>query len=76
MICDDGSEFRSTQFGEACEVLGARRRHIRAGCPTANGNVERLQQTMLKECWRPPFARSLVPKVTALQQDLVDYLRT
>jgi transposase InsO family protein len=74
VICDNGSEFRSRQFGEACEAVGARRRHIRAGRPTSNGNVERLQQTILEECWRPSFARSLVPKITALKQDLDDYL--
>jgi hypothetical protein len=26
------------------------------------------------ECWRPSFARSLVPKLTALQRDLDAYL--
>ena len=74
VICDNGSEFRAQQFGEACEAVGARRRHIRAGRPTSNGNVERLQQTILEECWRPSFPRSLVPKITALRQDLADYL--
>jgi transposase InsO family protein len=76
VICDNGSEFRSREFGDTCEQLGAHRRHIRAGRPTSNGNVERLQQTILEECWRPSFARSLVPKITALQQDLADYLHT
>jgi hypothetical protein len=33
-----------------------------------------LQLTILDECWRPAFARWLVPKVTALSQDLDDYL--
>jgi len=76
VICDNGSEFRAKEFELACLAVGARRRHIRAGRPTSNGNVERLQQTILEECWRPAFARSLVPKVTALEQDLADYLRT
>jgi transposase InsO family protein len=51
-------------------------RRIRAGRPTSNGHVERLQLTILEECWRPAFARSLVPKSTALQQDLEQYLST
>src|SRR5215211_4966411 len=34
VICDNGSEFRSREFGRACEAVGARRRHIRAGRPT------------------------------------------
>jgi hypothetical protein len=45
-----------------------------AGRPTGNGHVERLQLTILEECWRPSFSRSLVPKLTALQRDLIDYL--
>ena len=51
-------------------------RRIRAGRPTANGNVERLQLTILEECWRPAFARALAPKSTALKQDLEQYLQT
>ncbi|HEV3232813.1 MAG TPA: hypothetical protein VG245_11240, partial [Candidatus Dormibacteraeota bacterium] len=37
--------------------------------------VERVQRTILEECWRPTFARSLVPKYTALRRDLDEYLR-
>ena len=53
---------------------GAEHRRIRAGRPTSNGHVERLQLTILEECWRPAFARSLVLKKTALDQDLHHYL--
>ena len=73
---DNGSEFRSHQFGEAVEALGAHQRFIKAGRPNSNGCVERLQLTILEECWRPSFARSLVPKTTALQSDLDEYLTT
>jgi transposase InsO family protein len=66
---DNGSEFRSREFGEAVEQLGAHQRFIKAGRPNSNGCVERLQLTILEECWRPSFARSLVPKMTALQRD-------
>ena len=71
---DNGSEFRARQFGHAVEHLGARQRFIKAGRPNSNGCVERLQLTILEECWRPSFARSLVPKMTALQRDLDEYL--
>jgi transposase InsO family protein len=71
---DNGSEFRSRQFGDAVDELGARQRFIKAGRPNSNGCVERLQLTILEECWRPSFARSLVPKMTALQRDLDEYL--
>jgi transposase InsO family protein len=73
---DNGSEFRSGQFREAVEQIGARHRFIKAGRPNSNGCVERLQLTILEECWRPAFARSLVPKTTALSRDLDDYLKT
>jgi transposase InsO family protein len=71
---DNGSEFRAREFGDQVEQLGARQRFIKAGRPNSNGCVERLQLTILEECWRPSFARSLVPKQTALQRDLDEYL--
>jgi transposase InsO family protein len=73
---DNGSEFRSREFRDAVAELDARQRFIKAGRPNSNGCVERLQLTILEECWRPAFARSLVPKSTALQRDLDDYLET
>jgi transposase InsO family protein len=71
---DNGSEFRARHFSDGVEELGARQRFIKAGRPNSNGCVERLQLTILEECWRPSFARSLVPKMTALQRDLDEYL--
>jgi transposase InsO family protein len=72
---DNGSEFRARDFRAAVERVGARQRFIRAGRPNSNGCVERVQLTILEECWRPAFARSLVPKMTALSQDLTEYLQ-
>jgi transposase InsO family protein len=71
---DNGSEFRSRIFGDAVAAVGARQRRIKAGNPNSNGCVERLQLTILEECWRPAFARALVPKMTGLQRDLDEYL--
>ena len=71
---DNGSEFRAKHFGAAVDALGARQRFIRAGRPNSNGCVERVQLTILEECWRPAFARSLVPKKTALALGLDEYL--
>jgi transposase InsO family protein len=73
---DNGSEFRSGEFRQEVERLGGRQRFIKAGRPNSNGCVERLQLTILEECWRPVFARSLIPKMTALQRDLDEYLTT
>ncbi len=72
---DNGSEFRAAPFSQAVDHRGARHRFIRAGRPQTNGAVERVQRTVLEECWRPTFARSLVPKFTALRRDLDAYLR-
>lgn len=71
---DNGSEFKSGVFRSAVAALGAKHRFIHAGRPQSNGCVEGVQRTILDECWRPSFARSLVPKYTALRRDLADYL--
>jgi transposase InsO family protein len=71
---DNGSEFVSGDFRAAVESHEAKQRRIKAGRPTSNGCVERVQLTILEECWRPSFARSLVPKITALRRDLEEYL--
>jgi transposase InsO family protein len=71
---DNGSEFRSKLFVDAVEGEGARHRRIKAGRPNSNGCAERAQLTILEECWRPAFSRSLAPKITALERDLDEYL--
>lgn len=74
VLSDNGSEFRSATFRTAVAGTKATQRFIRAGRPQTNGCVERVQRTILEECWRPTFARSLVPKLTALARDLKAYL--
>ena len=74
VLTDNGSEFRSQAFGDTVRELGATQTFIRAGRPATNGAVERVQRTILEECWRPSFARSLVPKFTGLARDLEAYL--
>jgi hypothetical protein len=73
-----GLEGAPAADGEVCvldlNALTIEQRRIRAGRPETNGHVERLQQTTLEGCWRPAFARSLVPKLTALERDLTQYL--
>jgi hypothetical protein len=36
--------------------------------------VGRVQETILDECWKPAFARYLIPKYTGLRLDLDRYL--
>jgi transposase InsO family protein len=74
-LTDNGSEFRSAEFDDTLRDIGARHSFIRPGRPTTNGAVERVQRTILEECWRPSFARSLVPKLGGLTRDLAGYLR-
>lgn len=74
VLTDNGSEFRSAEFGDTLRGLGAVQTRIHPGRPTSNGSVERVQRTILEECWRPSFARSLVPRIGGLERDLEHYL--
>ena len=74
VLCDNGNEFKGLAFGETLARLGARKTHIHAGRPQTNGNVEALHKTILKECWRPAFARYLYPRYTGLRRELDTYL--
>ena len=75
VMSDNASEFRSASFQATIAALDARHSFIRAGRPQTNGWVERVQQTILDECWKPAFARYLIPKQTGLRLDLERYLR-
>jgi len=74
VMTDNASEFRSAEFEAAVDRLRARHLFIRAGRPQTNGVVERVQETILDECWKPAFARYLIPKYTGLRLDLDRYL--
>lgn len=50
VMSDNGSEFRSAEFGRAVAALGARQVFIHAGRPQTNGCVERVQLAILDEC--------------------------
>jgi transposase InsO family protein len=75
LTTDNGSEFRGTDFTRALASHKATQRKIKAGRPNSNGCAERVQLTILEECWRPAFSRSLAPRITALRRDLDEYLR-
>jgi transposase InsO family protein len=74
VMSDNASEFRARAFEETLIRLGVRHTFIPAGRPQTNGAVERVQQTILQECWKPAFARYLFVKLTGLQRELVTYL--
>lgn len=71
---DNASEFRSKEFRGTLQRLAARQVFIHAGRPQTNGCVERVQGTILEECWKRAFARYLTPKITGLQRELAAYL--
>jgi len=75
VMTDNTSEFRSAEFEAAVAKARARHLFIHAGRPQTNGCVERVQRTVLDECWKPEFARYLIPKYTGLRLDLDRYLR-
>lgn len=72
---DNGSEFVASDFSRTITgLLGAEHRRIKAGRPQSNGCVERVQLTVLDECWKPAFARFLIPKQTGLRRELEAYV--
>lgn len=71
---DNGSEFRNHVFDAELAQLGAGHTLISPGRPQSNGFVERVQRTILEECWKPAFARYLVPKYMGLRRELERYL--
>ena len=75
VMTDNGWEFPAGQFGETVSALRSQQRFIQAGRPQTNGCVERVQGTILNECWKPAFARHLIPRQTGLRIDLDRYLR-
>jgi transposase InsO family protein len=74
VLSDNGSEFKG-DFSHTLERLGTRQSRIKAGRPQTNGHVEALHKTILDECWRPSFARFLMPRLAGLRRELDEYFR-
>jgi len=64
-----GEEFEGALTGN-----GAAHTFIHAGRPQSNGFAERVQRTVLEECWKPAFPRYLVPKNMGIRRELERYL--
>jgi transposase InsO family protein len=73
VLTDNGTEFGRREFAARLPA-GTRHSQIRSGRPQTNGHVERLQRTILEECWRPAFARYLQVRLGGLRRDLAHYL--
>ena len=73
VLTDNGTEFGRRDFAQRLPA-GTQHSQIRSGRPQTNGHVERLQRTILEECWRPAFARYLQVRFNGLRRDLAAYL--
>ncbi len=71
---DNGNEFRARLFTDTLESLDIEHRFIRAGRPQSNGKVERVQGTILEECYQPALIGYITPSITGLRRDLNNYL--
>ena len=60
---------------EVLVILEPTRNACRSDRQSETGCVERVLGTILEECWKPSFARHLIPKQTGLRRDLAYYLR-
>lgn len=71
---DNGNEYRAQLFRDTLEGLQVDHRFIRSGRPQTNGKVERVQGTILEECYQPALIGYVTPSITGLRRDLTDYL--
>jgi len=71
---DNGNEYRAQLFRDTLESLNIQHRFIRAGRPQSNGKVERVQGTILEECYQPALIGYVEPSITGLRRDLSNYL--
>ena len=74
VLTDGGMEWRST-FDAACRAAGIAHRRTQPRHAWTNGFVERLQGTILTECWRVVFRQTYFTRVEQLERALQRYLR-
>ncbi len=73
-MTDHGVEFGAEEFKTTLARAGITHRRSTPGRPQTNGCVERVQLTILDECWKPAFARSVFPRYKGLKAELDRYL--
>ena len=73
-MTDHGVEFGAEEFKATLARAGITHRRSTPGRPQTNGCVERVQLTILDECWKPAFARSVFPRYKGLKAELDRYL--
>jgi transposase InsO family protein len=74
VLTDGGMEWRGA-FDGACRDAGTEHRRTQPRHAWTNGFVERLQGTILTECWRVVFRQTYFTRVEQLERALQRYLR-
>lgn len=69
---DRGKEFVDHRFGDALSKLGVEHRYVKR--PQSNGKVEQVHNTILREFWKPYFARHEPTSIGRLREALEQYL--
>jgi len=79
-LTDNGGEFTGKPFTSRLHTLTITHRRTPPRSPNHNAVLERFHQTMLDECWRPAFHRTLFTSIHQLQTQanawLADYNTT
>jgi transposase InsO family protein len=73
LLTDNGSAYRSTDFGRLCSEAAVRHRFTRPYRPQTNGKVERFNRTLLEEWAYVRVYRSEHARTTALARWLHQY---
>ena len=73
LLTDNGSAYRSTDFGRLCSEAAIRHRFTRPYRPQTNGKVERFNRTLLEEWAYVRVYRSEHARTTALARWLHQY---
>jgi len=76
VVADNGPEYKASRFCEALAAKDIERIWIPPRSPNHNAIVERFQQTMLNECWRPAFHRLRFNSIRQLQAEADAWLIT
>ena len=74
VLTDQGIEWRGA-FDAACRTAGLEHRRTQPRHAWTNGFVERLQGTILTECWRVVFRQTYFTRAEQLERALQRYLR-
>ena len=76
VLTDGGPEYVASGFAAHLAMKGLRKERIPVRSPNHNAVCERLQGTILDECWRPAFHRRHFTSTRQLQAEVDAWLAT